>query len=401
MDRRSFLCRLGAAACVMGGAPPTRAQAQEAEVAPLRRFASDAFGWLSAQPENFYGWNPSLARPIPGQSAVRQVGSLAALARYTRARNESETLAPDQILARILRWNHRRQQRAFDEAHPVGLASLLLLAIVEGSWFPTQGSQVADQLVEHLERRQRPDGTIRLGLSDDPRDDEGFDDFDEVAYYPGEALYAIARWSLAANESTKAAVILERAFEPYRGHWRRHRQLAFIPWQTGAFAEAFLATGQRDFADFVFEMNDWLVPLQYVAGSSTPSDWVGGFDFRDANERFHAPPGATTGSYAEALVDALRVAKAVGDQARVDRYEAALLAALQFLTTIQYTAANTAHFQPETRQKLLGAIHAGVEDGMVRIDFTQHALMAASQYLIELVDRRNAKIRNTREGLPC
>lgn len=367
-------------------------RAQESDVESLLQFMSEAFRWLSSRSDDFYGWNPSLNRPIRGQSFLRQAGALAALARGVNALSqpslqsfsvfdESTTLA---IQDKIHRLRGRRPNLPSSDAHPVGFAALLLLATVEGPWFPSQSSDAAAKLAGDLKDRQRPDGTIRLGPEVDPNEDEGDDDLEEMAYYPGEALYAIARYNRRGNTSSIA--IVERAFEPYRRHWREHRQLAFIPWQTGAFAEAYFATQRTIFADFVFEMNDWLLPLQYTPTMSAPVDWIGGFDFSDGRERFHAPPGATTGSYAEALVDAWRVATAVGDRERAERYESALIGAFRFLMSIQYTTDNTMHFQPELRAMVRGAVHAGVDDGSVRIDFTQHALMAASLYLVEIAE---------------
>ena len=81
------------------------------------------------------------------------------------------------------------------------------------------------------------------------------------------------------------------------------------------------------------------------------------------------------------MAEACRVAQATGDLEHYRRYGDALERCLQFLTTLQYTDANTTHFQAWYRPKLLGAFYASDQDGNLRIDYTQHAVCAMVQYL--------------------
>ena len=53
---------------------------------------------------------------------------------------------------------------------------------------------------------------------------------------------------------------------------------------------------------------------------------------------------------------------------------------MQFLTTLQYTDANTQHFADWYRPRLVGGFHASHQDGNLRIDYTQHAVSALVQY---------------------
>src|SRR5207245_668131 len=54
-----------------------------------------------------------------------------------------------------------------------------------------------------------------------------------------------------------------KALPYYRTWWRAHKNMAFVPWQTAAYTEAYLQSRERPFAEFVEEMNDWLCSLQY------------------------------------------------------------------------------------------------------------------------------------------
>lgn len=412
MDRRGFLQRACGVTAVATCAGLSKSHAIASTISAfdkvVQESAFECFRWLWRNSgDNIYGWNPSLNRPIPGRNLLRSAGAHAALARGVRTfvwettedgpwglasigeqvRDSVANFVREQTVSAEARVDFLRPLAKGDDCNPVGLAALLLLSLEEATEDPFgHDPRIHDSIpgiARYLAYRQRQDGTFRLGLSDDPADDEGDDDLDEVAYYPGEALYAMARGHRIEKESWRTEVV-ERAFAPYRNHWRQYRQQAFVPWQSCAYSEMYLATRQRKYADFVFEMNDWLLPLQYSERVGVSKEWIGGFDSVWQGERMNAPPGASTGSYAESLVDAFRVARAVGDKERMEKYEAATIAAFRFLTSIQYTDANTKHFQPELQERLKGAFHASVEDGTVRIDFAQHALMAMCNYLKEV-----------------
>ncbi|GET40336.1 hypothetical protein [Microseira wollei] len=53
-----------------------------------------------------------------------------------------------------------------------------------------------------------------------------------------------------------------QSFSYYRKYHLANRHPAFIPWHSQAYALLFDATGDPIFRDFVFEMNDWLLPIQ-------------------------------------------------------------------------------------------------------------------------------------------
>jgi hypothetical protein len=157
--------------------------------------------------------------------------------------------------------------------------------------------------------------------------------------------------------------------------------MAMVPWHTAAYVEAFLLTKEKPFADFVFEMNDWLCGFQHARLEARHPLWNGGFmDARDASAATAAPQVGSA-QYAEALASASRVARAIEDQAHYARYRAAVERCLQFVTTLQYTEANTQHFADWYRPVLLGGFHASHQDGDLRIDYTQHAVSALIRYL--------------------
>jgi hypothetical protein len=175
--------------------------------------------------------------------------------------------------------------------------------------------------------------------------------------------------------------VARRAIAYYHPYWRDHKNLAFVPWQTAAYAEAYLLTKEQAFADCVNEMNDWVCTLQYERLDPRHPLWVGGFMGWADGKPVEAAPQAGSASFAEGLAEACRVAREAGDVARHRRYSEALERCLQFLATLQYTDANTQHFAAWYRPRLVGAFHASDQDGNLRIDYTQHAVSAMVQYL--------------------
>lgn len=365
-----------------------------------------------------YGWIPSLNRPMEGNNYLRQAGAAAALARsaaYTQ--DQAQGLAARQAILVLLSSytavhpedkTIRQPSVAPSQANPVGFAALLLLAISELPQPTDALLEHGDGLAKFLASRQRPDGSINIAdtllLDDSPHDD-----LVGMNFYPGEALYALMRNHAIRPQQWKLDVV-ERAFNFYRDHWKQHPDPTFIPWQTAAFTEAYLWSKKQEYAAFVFEMNDWLLQFQYMEGSGTPAEWNGGFASLQDRHLVRTPPTAATGSYAEGMVEACRVARWIANecQQRVDnstgeertKHEESLKAAharlvlykqaaersLQFLVRNQYTIKEASHFEHWYREKLNGAIYGGVEDGTVRIDFTQHAVCAMFHYLTHVAD---------------
>jgi hypothetical protein len=263
-------------------------------------------------------------------------------------------------------------------------AGLTVLAIHE---LPDPGADLleqSDQLCAFIRSRQQPDGS--LCLTDDPADTRAAaDDPEGVNYYPGEALYGLMRSAQHRPAAWKADVA-RKALAYYRPWWRANKNMAFVPWQAAAYAEAFLLTKEQPFADAVNELTDWLCELQYTQLDPRQPLWVGGFMGWADGKPAAVAPQVNSASYAEGLAAACRVARQAGDLPRHQRYREALERCLQFVTTLQYTEGNTAHFADWYRPHLLGGFFAGHQDGTLRIDYTQHAVCALCLYLTAVAD---------------
>jgi hypothetical protein len=378
-------------------APPPAAPARDfSKYAPLQQqfllSAQRGADWLSRMNDVkgrfLYGYLPDLKTGMEGDHYLRQAGAAFALARAARfTGNDNYAAQAAQAILVLL------DETTTDPKDPsirytalpsvavnrLGAAGLLVLAIHELPAPKADLLDKSDQLCTFIRRQARPDGSLRCSDAVEDGRPEA-DDADAVNQYPGTALYALMRSQKHRPAAWKTELV-RKAVAYYLPWWRAHKSMAFVPWQTAAYAEAYLLTKDKTFADAVLEMNDWLCELQYVVMDLSHPLWNGGFKGWADGRVVEAPPDVGSACYAEGLADACRVARELADVTRHQRYSESLERCLQFLTTLQYTDANTLHFAEWYRSRLVGAFHASHQDGNLRVDYTQHALAALVQYL--------------------
>jgi hypothetical protein len=340
-----------------------------------------------------HGYQPALGTVLEGDHYLRQAGAAFALARAAALTGDERysAIARQAILRLLLSTTTDSQNPTVRHTslpsvvvNRLGAAGMLVMAINE---LPSPGADLldqSDQLCAYIRQQQQPDGS--LCFTDSPgdvsltgADPEGLDS------YPGEALYGLMLSQRYRPAGWKTDTV-RKALGYYRSWWQAHRSMAFTPWQTAAYAEAYLLTREKAFADFVDEMNDWICGLQYNQLDQNHPLWLGGFMGWSDGKPAQTVPLATSADYAEGLAEACRVARQAGDVARFQRYREALERSLQFVATLQYTETNTRQFADWYRPVLLGGFCAAHHDGTLRIDYTQHAVSALAQYLRHVAD---------------
>lgn len=194
-------------------------------------------------------------------------------------------------------------------------------------------------------------------------------------YYPGEALTAL----MALFERTgdaKYRQVAERVFEYYRDLFRSSKKRASLaPWMSKAYAKLFHATGERRYADFVFEMSDYLLERQKGVDAKYV-DLIGAV--HTDNSCIASP------TFVEGIVEGLGVAKALGDAKRIEAYRKAVLMGSRFTMQCQFTDENM--FAIRDRKLTLGGIRERITGSTIRIDGLQHsgfALINAIRYLYD------------------
>ncbi len=370
--------------------PAARPARDLARLPPLHRqmFLSARRGaeWLSrlhgVKGRFEHGLLPALNAALDGDRPARQAGAAFALARAAHFLRDDDyaaraTQAVLALLEDIVTDEPVRQAVLSSPAgNRPGSAALLVLAVHE---LPGPGEDLLDraEVLCNDIRRQLPDGSSPPGGGGTA----GAAKFDPAAeHHAVQALYALVRSQHRRPAKWKTDAV-RKALPCHLARWRQHKDRDSVCWLTAAFAEAYLLTKERAFAEAVFEMNDWLCGLQYAQLDPRRPRWLGGFMACAGGKVAEEAPDVGSACCALALAEACRVTRQLPDVARHQRYEAALERGLQFLTTLQYSEADTQHFADWYRPRLVGGFHANHQDGNLRIDYTEHALLALVQYL--------------------
>lgn len=188
-------------------------------------------------------------------------------------------------------------------------------------------------------------------------------------YYPGEALLALMHY-YENTEDKKVIDVVMKAFPSYVGYWRGNKNTAFVPWHSKAYKILYEYTRDQKYAEFVFEMNDWLLNNHQVE-SSPNSDLIGGFNKPN--------PTISTSVYLEGLADAYSLAVKLNDANREKKYRDSIRLATNYLLKLQFTEENS--FYLDAQSRALGGFKSSLTKNNLRIDNAQHAVFAISKII--------------------
>ena len=316
-----------------------------------------------------YKYWPSRGEESPADNPIRQFMAticLGRLARYTASRAVMEA-ARRNLACNLERFFRRRESIGtieHDGTAKLGAAALAALAIHELDARDTHG-EAYRLLSDGVAALWQPDGAFRTFHHPSHRNDN-------QNFYPGEALLF---WTTRLCTDRDEALLAKcrRSFAYYRDWHRAHRNPAFIPWHSQACARLFALTGERAFAAFVFEMNDWLLAMQQ--GAEVRYDDLRG-RFYDPRHRAYGPPHASsTAVYLEGLAEALRLAVDLGEEDRARAYRRAIWRGLRNLRQLQFVD-DADMFYISRRHRVRGGLRTEAYDNTIRVDNVQHALMA-------------------------
>lgn len=259
----------------------------------------------------------------------------------------------------------------------LGAVALAALALME-SPFANRYQQQIEQMLNTLTTLWQDSGEFRTFYRPSWRRE--FQNF-----YSGEALLA---WAFVLSQRPDPTLMdrFLRSFQHYR-QWHLNpdnRNPAFIPWHTQAYYLIWKQTKNQELANFIFEMNDWLLDVQQVTSNTgkrniapTP-DTVG--RFYDPNRPFGPPHASSTGVYLEGLADAFALARETGDLKRTKAFYDAILLGLRSVHQLTFKD-DTDMFYVSKRDRLRGGVRTTVYNNVVRVDNVQHNLMAIQKIL--------------------
>ena len=207
---------------------------------------------------------------------------------------------------------------------------------------------------------------------------------DNQNFYPGEALLY---WAVIADE-TRDPVLLSRimkSFE-YYSSWHlieENRNPAFVPWHTQAYSRLWRTTANEALRGFIFQMNDWLLPMQQWEGAPHPD--VKGRFYNPDRPEFGPPHASSTGVYLEGLIEAYVLARDAHDSKRVAAYRTAILRGLRSIMQLQFSDEIDMYYISQ-RAPAEGGLRTTVYHNEIRVDNVQHCLMAVMRILAEFTE---------------
>lgn len=275
-----------------------------------------------------------------------------------------------------LDYNFRRFYRvenglgviAWDGSAKLGSLALAALAILESPFAETWKVELAE-LRRTINTLWQPSGAFRTFVYPADRNDN-------QNFYPGEALLF---WAISLQKNRDDALLAQaiRSVYFYRSHFHKDANPAFVPWHSQAAVILYRLTGDQGIRDFVFEMNDWLLPHQQWGGSVDPDHW--GRFYSPHKPKYGPPHASSTGVYLEGLVDALVLAREAGDAVRAATYKQAIDRGIRSLAQLQFRDELDAYYISR-KERVIGALRTETYNNEIRIDNLQHGLMALLKY---------------------
>ncbi|HDT11804.1 MAG TPA: hypothetical protein ENN58_03605 [bacterium] len=198
-------------------------------------------------------------------------------------------------------------------------------------------------------------------------------DIDQM-YYPGESLLALMRY-YKLKKYKPALDTVEKAFPFYRDFWgkKENQDGPFVPWQVRAYHEAWEVTKKKEYADFVFDLTDWMIKRYKPLGREVGHGRAGAFDTQFAS----------TAVYSEGMSQAYALALELKDEKRIESYGRVLKGNLGYLLGLQFKKEDV--YWIKRPEKAIGATGMRPDWNELRLDATYHAI-SAIHYTTKLLD---------------
>jgi AMMECR1 domain-containing protein/orotate phosphoribosyltransferase len=242
-----------------------------------------------------------------------------------------------------------------NETPSVAELSFLLLALGNLPDADHRRSLMKDLAAKLWTCIELPHGRVRTH----PGSDSGADAFQD--YFPGQVLLALAS-AVEQNTTEIDHERLQLAFRYYRHRFRYKRHFGQVTWLLQAFSRWWQVTDDNAFAEFVFEVADWLLGYQ--------QEKTGAF----INDHQPDTPGYTTAVYLEGLAAVLPVAVGLGDENRYRTYHRSVVEGFSFLDRLVIQDRDNSILP--SPDFAIGGLRQGPYYSEIRTDFVQHSLSA-------------------------
>ncbi|MCK5809171.1 hypothetical protein KAH37_09325 [bacterium] len=212
------------------------------------------------------------------------------------------------------------------------------------------------KLSDSILKLQNPDGMWRTDFIKPLRE------IDQL-FFPGETMLAMMEYyKYSGDKKIKAAVA--KAFPYYVNFWKNKKEGPFVPWQIRAYAQMYDVDPQKKYADFVFDLADWML------NKFTPLTMDVGYGRAGALNRMYA----STGVYMEGLATAYDVAVKAKDAKRAEKYARAIHGGSGYALGLQWKEADG--FRYPKPKVILGGLVMKPFNSEMRLDSTYHSVSA-------------------------
>lgn len=328
--------------------------------------ATDASDWqLKMQKSNGgyeYFFNPSKNYYPSGNNLIRQALAAYSMAKAYQLTNNEEYLKSAErnidFILRHIKYDDDFAYLSLENPSNTGQVAVTMIAILELPDYKKYEKEI-NSFANFLLLMQRGDGSFKTYYKSNQADD-----FD---FYPGETMLALTKLYKKTGDRRYLEAV-ERGFPFYKKYFDSVKHTAFYMWQTSTFYEMYELTKKKEYADFVFEMTDWMLSKQYNQKNAPYPDYVGGF------KEVGGVPTFSSAVYTEGIADAYKLAGLVNDNDRVKKYEASIKLAARFILQLQFNDVNTYYIK--NPENAAGAIRESLISNNLRIDYTSHSILA-------------------------
>lgn len=293
---------------------------------------------------------------------VNHVRNLACLWGFTEIKNFLKNRSLDRLirdtLSYYLKYKSDDNDHAFlmiNNEPKLSYNAFMVCALLNLPKYP-DAKRLSAQFANGILKAQNEDGSYNTDITHTQAK--------SINFYPGEAMLALMKIFISTRDA-KYLDSVKKAFPYYRDYWRANKKPAFIPWHTQAYLLFYRETHDQKLADFVFEMNDWLVGNWQLLGNAACSDELGCF-----GESYSVAVAA----YLEGVNDAYRLAVEVNDISRIQRYQRSLELGTRCILQHQFNAENTFYFK--NPKKAIGGFRNSLISNSIRNDNAFHSVRA-------------------------
>ena len=258
-------------------------------------------------------------------------------------------------------------------------AIAMALRTLAHSPFLEEYSDEAEKLANTILALQNPDGSLEPWFIEPGY---AYDKDYLLTFYSGEAILSLVEYYLRTSNPVylDAAVRSQNYYvDKYVTHLSENYYPAYVPWHTQSLSALFKITGDDEYADAIFVLNDELLKIMNQTGEPYP-DLLGRF-YDPAHPEYGTPHSSSDAVYTEGLAYAYEIAGLVGDEEHREKYRQAGILGVHNLMNLQFRGNNMYYLQHPER--VVGAIRYNVQDNRIRIDTTQHTIDAFIKLLEE------------------